>query len=96
MEHNENLFAARANKRAMFMWLFMMVILSAAYVIEIVKGLKTVQYFLLMEVCCWVPFIVGLIVLKINGGHLNLFASIICVKFRIHIWCITRKNYICI
>ena len=76
MEHNENLFAYRANKRAMFMWLFMMIILSAAYVIEIIKGLKTVQYFILMEVCCWVPFIVGLIVLKMNGGHSKWYRDI--------------------
>jgi len=76
MEHNEELFAYRANKRAMMMWLFMMIVLSAAYVIEIVKKLKTIEYFLIMEIFCWVPFIVGLIVLKVNGGHSKWYRDI--------------------
>ncbi len=76
MEHNEELFAKRANKRAMMMWLLMMVILSAAYVIEIVKGLKSIEYFLIMELCCWGPFIFGLIILKVKGWHTKWYRDI--------------------
>jgi len=69
MEYNEKYFAKSANKKAMGMWLAMGIILSAAYSIEIIKGLKTVQYFVLMELVCWVPFIAGLIYLKVKGWH---------------------------
>ena len=49
MEYNEKVFAKRANQKAMGMWLALNVILSAAYAIEILKGLKTVEYYLIMD-----------------------------------------------
>lgn len=52
MKYNEKQFATSANKKATLMWVVMSVVLSAAYVIEIVKGLKTLEYFMLMELCC--------------------------------------------
>ena len=76
MEHNEELFAKRANKRAMIMWAVMLTILSAAYVIEIFKGLKSVTYFVIMELCSWGPFIAGLVVLKIKGWHTKWYRDI--------------------
>ena len=39
MNYDEKKFAASANKKTMGMWLAMLVVLSAAYAIEIVKGL---------------------------------------------------------
>ena len=67
MEYNEKHFAVQANKKAMIMWLVMNIVLSAAYAIEIMKGLKTVQYYLEMQVTCWLPFIVGVVLLKVKG-----------------------------
>lgn len=76
MEYNEKEFAKRANKKAMVMWLAMGIVLSAAYVIEIFKELKTIGYFALMELCCWGPFIAGLIVLKVKGWHTKWYRDI--------------------
>lgn len=56
-----------ANKKARSMWLVMMTVLSAAYVLEILKGAKTVEYFINMELIAWVPVIVGQIVMKVKG-----------------------------
>lgn len=42
MEYNEKAFAKSANRKAMWMWLAMNLVLSVAYGIEILKGLKTV------------------------------------------------------
>jgi len=56
-----------ANKKARGMWLVMMTVLSAAYVLEILKGAKTVEYFINMELIAWVPVIVGQIVMKVKG-----------------------------
>ena len=69
MEYNEKAFAKSANQKAMWMWLTLNVVLSAAYAIEIIKGLKTVQYFVIMELICWVPFVLGLVLLKTKGWH---------------------------
>ena len=77
MGAKEKEFAKSANKKAMGMWLVMSVVLSAAYVIEIVKGLKSIEYFLLMELCCWGPFVAGLIVLKIKGWHTTIYRDIV-------------------
>lgn len=77
MEYDAKYFAKSANKKAMGMWLAMMIILSAAYSIEIVKGLKTVQYFILMEMFAWIPFIIGLIVLKVKGWHTKYYQDIV-------------------
>jgi len=76
MEHNEKDFAKKANKRAMIMWFVMSVVLSAAYVIEIMKGLKEVSYFVIMEILCWGPFIFGIVVLKTKGWHTKWYREI--------------------
>jgi len=76
MIYDEKKFAASANKKTMGMWLAMLVVLSAAYAIEIVKGLKTPTYFLIMELIAWVPFIIGLIVVKKQGWHSKLYHNI--------------------
>ena len=76
MNYDEKKFAASANRKTMGMWLAMLVILSAAYAIEIVKGLKTPTYFLIMELIAWGPFIAGLIVVKVQGWHSKLYHNI--------------------
>ena len=76
MKYNEREFAKRANKKALLMWLVMSIVLSAAYVLEIFKGAKTVTYFVIMELCCWVPFVLGLVVLKIKGWHTKWYRDI--------------------
>ena len=81
MEYNEKKFAASANKKAMGMWLAMLVVLSAAYALEIGKGLKTPQYFIIMELIAWIPFIIGLVVLKVQGWHSKLYHNIVGVGY---------------
>ena len=76
MKYNEREFAKSANKKATLMWVVMSAVLSAAYAIEIVKGLKTVQYFIIMEICCWLPILIGLVVLKTRGWHAHCYRDI--------------------
>lgn len=76
MNYNEKEFAKKANKKAMFMWLLMSIVLSAAYVFEILKGAKTVTYYLIMEVFAWGPIIAGFIVLKVRGWHTRAYRDI--------------------
>ncbi|MBO5304032.1 MAG: PilZ domain-containing protein [Lachnospiraceae bacterium] len=77
MEYNEKYFAKSANKKAMGMWFVMSAILSLAYAMEIVKGLKTVQFYIIMELLCWGPFIFGLVVLKVKGWHTKWYQDIV-------------------
>jgi len=77
MEYNEKYFAKSANKKTMGMWLVMSIVLSVAYSIEIIKGLKSVQFYIIMELICWIPFIIGLIVLKVRGWHTKVYQDIV-------------------
>ncbi|MBQ8279105.1 MAG: PilZ domain-containing protein [Roseburia sp.] len=81
MEYNEKVFAKSANQKAMGMWLALNIVLSAAYAIEIIKGLKSVPYYLIMELICWGPFILGLVVLKVKGWHSKLYQDIVGFGF---------------
>lgn len=81
MEYNEKYFATRANKKVMVMWLVLNLVLSAAYAIEIVKGLKTVSYFVFLEMSCWIPFIVGLVFLKFQGWHSKFYKYVVGLGF---------------
>ncbi len=81
MEFNEKYFAKKANKKALVMWLILSIVLSVAYFLEIVKGLKTTQYFIIMELICWIPFIIGLVVLKIRGWHTRAYQDIVGFGF---------------
>ncbi len=76
MNYNEKEFAKLANKKAMTMWILMSVVLSAAYVFEILKGAKTVTYYLIMLFFAWGPMIVGFIVLKVRGWHTKAYRDI--------------------
>lgn len=81
MGYDEKYFAKSANKKAMGMWLAMSVVLSIAYVFEIKKGLKSVEFYIIMESICWIPFVFGLIVLKIKGWHTKLYQDIVGFGF---------------
>ncbi len=76
MNYDEKKFAASANKKTMGMWLAMLVVLSVAYAMEIVKGLKSPTYFVIMELIAWIPFIAGLVAVKIQGWHSELYHNI--------------------
>ena len=81
MNYDEKKFASSANKKTMGMWLAMLLVLSVAYFMEVGKGLKTPQYFILMELIAWVPFFIGLVVIKIQGWHSKAYHNIVGVGY---------------
>ena len=82
-EYNEEYFAKSANRKAMAMWMAMGIVLSAAYAIEIVKGLRTVPYYITFLALCWVPFAFGLIILKVKGSGTSIYKYIMAVGYGI-------------
>ena len=76
MNYNEKEFARLANKKAMTMWILMSVVLSAAYVFEVLKGAKTMTYYMVMLFFAWGPIIAGFIVMKIRGWHTRAYRDI--------------------
>lgn len=83
MEYKEEVFKKSANRKTMLIWLVVCVILTAAYVIEIIKGLRTVPYFISFAIFCWVPFLAGVAVLKIKGMDTGLYKHVVAVGYGI-------------
>lgn len=83
MEYNEEVFKKSANRKTMVIWLVVCLILTAAYAIEVSKGLRTIPYFMLFMAFCWLPFIVGVSVLKIKGMGTGLYKHVVAIGYGI-------------
>lgn len=83
MEYNEKHFAKSANLKAMAIWATLGIVLTASYAIEIVKGLRTVSYYLTFVAMCWIPFALGLLVLKVKGVSSPLYKYFIAIGYGI-------------
>lgn len=59
------------------------IILSVSYAIEIVKGLRTTGYYITFMLVCWIPFIVGLILLKIRGRAAQYYKDVVVIGYGI-------------
>lgn len=83
MEFNEEVFKKSANRKTMLVWLVVCCILTLAYFIEVVKGLRTVPYFVCFIAFCWLPFFVGVAVLKVKGMATELFKHVVAFGYGI-------------
>ncbi len=81
MEQNETYYAKSSNKKAMAMWIVIGIVLTAAYTIEAVKGSRTVSYYCAFLAFCWIPFAIGLVVLKIKGMGTWLYKYVIAIGY---------------
>lgn len=81
MNYNEEYFAKSSNRKAMSIWLILCIVLSGAYALEIVKGLRQMDYYILFLVICWVPFGLGLLVLRIKGMGTPIYKAIIAIGY---------------
>lgn len=77
MEYDEKYFAKSANKKAMYMWLLLCIVLTAAYALEVIKGLRDISYYMMFLSVCWIPFLIGVITLKIKGWHTSIYKDMI-------------------
>lgn len=83
MEYNEELFKSSANKKASVVWAIMCILLPGIYAGEILKGRMSHATFIMMLVCCWVPYLFGFIQLRIKGKSNNWYQAIVAVGYGI-------------
>lgn len=83
MEYNEEVFKKSANRKTMIIWLVVNIILTAAYAIEVVKGLRTIPYFTVFAIFCWLPFLIGVAILKIKGMGTGLYKHVVAIGYGI-------------
>lgn len=82
-EYNEEYFKKSANRKAMSIWLILCLVLSAAYAVEIIKGLRTTGYYALFLSICWIPFLLGFLLLKVKGFAVSYYKEVIVAGYGI-------------
>lgn len=81
MEYDEEYFAKSANRKAMLIWLIIGVILTVAYIMEVIKGSRTSAYLAMFLLACWLPFLAGILVLKLKGFGTPLYKEAIVIGY---------------
>lgn len=83
MQYDENVFKAKANRRARKVWLIFAILLSANYGADTANGLRTGSYYLMFLLLCWSPFFVGQILLKVKGMATDWYRLCIAIGYGI-------------
>lgn len=79
--YDESFFKRSANKKATIMWFVLCLVLSGAYAMEIVKHLRTIEYYLVFEAVCWGTFLAGLLFLKWKGLAWEHYKTVLAVGY---------------
>ena len=77
MEYEESYFKKQANKNTLLMWTILNVIFTVLYIIEMLKGGRTPQYLAIFLSICWIPYLVGLLVLKVKSWSTEIYAAFV-------------------
>ncbi len=80
-ENYEKQFVAGANKKGMLVWFLLSLVLSGAYALEVLKQQRTLEYYLLCLLMCWVPFGIGVLVLKLRGMDSSAYKHCIAAGY---------------
>ncbi|MCL2050427.1 MAG: methyl-accepting chemotaxis protein [Lachnospiraceae bacterium] len=83
MEYNEEHFRAKANRRARGLWLTLNVVLSLAYIGELLRGLRDINYYLQFQLMCWIPFFLSLFILKFYGKSSSAYKYAVAIGYGI-------------
>ena len=81
MEYDEAKFRQKANKKAMGMWLTINIILTIAYGLEVAKGVREISYYVLFMCIAWIPFFMGVVLLKVKGMAFAWFKEVLAIGF---------------
>ncbi len=83
MEYNEELFKSSANKKASIVWAIICVLLPGIYAGEIAKGRMSHATFLMILFFCWVPYILGFVLLRVKGRANDFYKIIVAIGYGI-------------
>lgn len=81
MEYNENFFKERANKKVKIIWLVFSLLLTANYGASIQSGIYTLPKYIIFLILCWVPFFIGLFLLKKKGKACNEYRYTLAIGY---------------
>ena len=73
MNYDESVFKEKANRRARRIWLIFAVLLSANYGADVANHLQSTTYYFIFLALCWLPIIIGEILLRVKGFSTDLY-----------------------
>lgn len=73
MNYDENVFKEKANRKARKIWLIFALLLTANYGSDVSNGLYPAAQYLIFILLCWVPIIIGEVLLRVKGWNTDLY-----------------------
>ena len=73
MNYDENIFKEKANRKARKIWLIFALLLSANYGSDVANGLQKADYYIIFLILCWLPIILGEILLRVKGFTTDIY-----------------------
>lgn len=83
MEYNEVEFKKMANRKARTVWLILSIILTVSYGSDVSSGIRTPGYYIAFLLFCWIPFVIGLLVLRLKGQASSVYKIVVAVGYGI-------------
>ena len=80
-EYDAQVFKMKANKKARNVWMALSLILSLSYTSDTAKGLHTLPYYAMFIAICWIPFLFGVVVLRLQGAASQYYKFIVAVGY---------------
>lgn len=73
MNYDENVFKEKANRKARRIWFIFAILLSANYGSDVANGLNSPLYYAAFLALCWIPIILGEILLRVKGWETDMY-----------------------
>ena len=81
MEYNKEFFKKSANKKAAISWMIINILLNLSCILEGVTAGHSAIFLIMFFSVCWLPYIIGLIVLKVQGLASDRYKTIVSVGY---------------
>ena len=83
MRYDENAFKEKANRKARKIWIVFAVLLSANYGADAANGLYPAGSYIIFLLLCWLPLIIGEILLRVKGWSTQLYRRDLAIGYGI-------------
>lgn len=83
MNYDENVFKEKANRKSRKIWLIFALLLTANYGSDVSGGLYPAAQYLIFVLLCWIPIVIGEILLRVKGWNTDLYKHNLIIGYSI-------------
>lgn len=83
MNYDASVFKEKANRKARIIWLIFSILLSANYGSDTGNRLYPVNNYIIFLILCWLPVIIGEVMLRVKGWTTDIYKHILIVGYGI-------------